>query len=725
MKVKTIFCVLLAVSASSFAERPYAFRERLECVHERDVVDKSAKPDADEFAFADGTVVSIPECDEEVLSLAAGDFAEYLSASMGVSASVSRQGGGGQVVVVLDGSLGPRRHNVKVGSSGVTVSAGSPRMAAQALYHLEDLMSLRRAPFLKFGEESREHLFSPRMVHSGWGLDEFPDGHIRQIAHAGIDAIVVFIRDVDRTKGHPDHQDVNAIIRRAARWGVDTYLYSYVQAFAHPDDPDAKKIFDDSYGRVSAAYPGARGFVFVGESCEFPSKDERVIPIRARDRGPQHKGDTRPMAGYFPCRDYPAWVKAVEGAIRAHNPKCDIVFWTYNWGSKPYGPRMEIIDNLPRDVSLQVTWEMFESYRLPNGYQCHCNDYTLAFAGPGKYFSSEAARAKRDGIRLYGMTNTGGRTWDFGAVPYLPVPFQWKRRWDGMVNAHDEWGLCGTMESHHNGWFPSFISELAKEAFVRGGMPFDRHLRAIAARDFGTENVDVIVDACRKWSEALTLQPPSHANQYAMFRIGPAYPFNALGPRIRAGLGEENEEGFPVAKHAANGLGIVRMNYADDQIRQWREGLDYFPRMKVADEDFRKETEVLSKAAALYLDGAAAVRRAAEGLDERRRGKALRMAGLGEFMGRTCLTAVNVKSAAREEGVVLSPAATEAEKAAARRRIQELARAEYDNAKAAIPLVEYDSELGWEPSMEYVGGPEQIRWKLKRMERLYPDVFGN
>ena len=38
---------------------------------------------------------------------------------------------------------------------------------------------------------------------------------------------------------------------------------------------------------------------------------------------------------------------------------------------------------------------------------------------------------------------------------------------------------------------------------------------------------------------------------------------------------------------------------------------------------------------------------------------------------------------------------------------------------AAFPLVERDSRLGWEPSMEYCGGPEQIRWKLNLMEKLY------
>lgn len=37
----------------------------------------------------------------------------------------------------------------------------------------------------------------------------------------------------------------------------------------------------------------------------------------------------------------------------------------------------------------------------------------------------------------------------------------------------------------------------------------------------------------------------------------------------------------------------------------------------------------------------------------------------------------------------------------------------------ALALVEEDSHLGFEPDMDYVGGPEQIRWKLKLMEKLY------
>ena len=50
------------------------------------------------------------------------------------------------------------------------------------------------------------------------------------------------------------------------------------------------------------------------------------------------------------------------------------------------------------------------------------------------------------------------------------------------------------------------------------------------------------------------------------------------------------------------------------------------------------------------------------------------------------------------------------------------ARDEYANAQAALTLVEEDSHLGFEPDMDYVGGPDQIRWKIRLMEKLYPGL---
>ena len=92
-------------------------------------------------------------------------------------------------------------------------------------------------------------------------------------------------------------------------------LYSYIKAFAHPADPKTKDVFDATYGRVAGHYPEAKGIVFVGESCEFPTRDERALPLKHTD--PKPAGDTRPYAGWYPCRDYPDWLKAVKAAVNA------------------------------------------------------------------------------------------------------------------------------------------------------------------------------------------------------------------------------------------------------------------------------------------------------------------------------------------------------------------------------------------------------------------------
>ena len=707
MTTRHILTALLACATlqSAMAERPYEFRKHLETVHERDRRDPNAKPSPGEFAVKDGFLIALPPDATDLMRFAARDFEEYLDVSMGVSARIVRTKGmslGAENVLSAGRScdyaeadrvkLEPRGYRIAVNEAGVMLQAADERAFAQALYHLEDLMNLRRAPFLKTGVESRRSVFSPRMTHSGWAVDAFPDGHLAQIAHAGMDAILIFIKAVDCTKGAA-YQDVNDVIRRAKRHGLDTYLYSYVVAFVHPDDPGAKETFDSTYGRIAAAYPDAKGIVFVGESCQFPTKDERAQPRTWRDRIP---GDPRPTAGWWPCRDYPDWVRAVKRSIEAHSKGMEIVFWSYNWGRQPLQPRMELIDALPPDVTLQATFEMFEPQVKRNGLTTPIADYSISFEGPGRYFASEAERAHKRGLKLYSMANAGGLTWDYGSIPYQPLPFQWARRYAALRKAHDDWGLAGIMECHHFGWWPSFISELEKEAFTEGGMPFETHLRAIAARDFGEANVDRALEAWRIWSETARDYVATDDNQYGPFRMGPAYPYNYGGKRI-------DKSEFPCPKHASNGIGIAKLNYLDVSAYRPESG----ERQEIDRDMLAKELELLESMRAALDRGADIFDAIAASLPPERVAKARRMAGLGRFMARTVATAINVKHGAA--------AHLDGDKAA----VLEWAKKEYANAKAALPLVEADSRLGWEPSMDYAGGVEQIRWKLDRMVKTY------
>ncbi|MBO6120618.1 MAG: hypothetical protein J6Q49_02065 [Kiritimatiellae bacterium] len=695
IKMMIAAAALATTVLAAAAEGEYDFRRRLEVVHQADRRDPGAKRAANEFEFASGAaIVSVGGEPDGLLVRAAVDFQDYLRVSMKVDAIVrsgdSADGGAQALVVKLDRSLGARASRIEVGEN-VVVSCGSERAALQALAHLEDLMNLRGGPFLKKGVESREAIFDVRMSHSGYGNDIFPDEHLAQMAHFGITAIIVFLDDIDKTKAQ-EYQDLKALMRRAARHGLDTYLYSYIKAFAHPADEGGKEAIDAAYGRIAGHYPEAKGIILVGESCQFPSKDPRVQSVLYTDKDPN---DRRPLAGWFPCADYPEWLRAVEDAIHARAPRQELVFWTYNWGWAPEADRMKLIDALPRDVTLMATFEMFERRTLRNGIETPTADYTISFPGPGKYFVSEADRSKRNGLKLYTQANAAGLTWDFGCVPYQPVPHQWNRRWRALVEANGRWGLSGIMENHHFGWWPGFVAELENEAFFRGGIPFERHLRLIAARDYGEENADAAIAVWKKWSDDAADYVPTDCNQYGTFRIGPAYPFTFGHAPVK-----RNE--FPGKRYASNWpADICRMDYI-------REG--FVPQLtpeRMDDAYFAKEIELLEPMARHYAEGERAFAAMAAKLDGRRRRRALEMSNFAGYLAACCRTAINVKRGAiafrtGDNGALLAAA-----------------RDEYANAKAALKFVEADSRLGWEPSMEYCGGPEQIRWKLGLMERLY------
>ena len=50
--------------------------------------------------------------------------------------------------------------------------------------------------------------------------------------------------------------------------------------------------------------------------------------------------------------------------------------------------------------------------------------------------------------------------------------------------------------------------------------------------------------------------------------------------------------------------------------------------------------------------------------------------------------------------------------------MESLAQREIENARATIPLVERDSRLGWEPSMEYMTDAAHLRWKIEQVQAV-------
>ena len=689
------------------AEINYQFRERMAVVHQPDRRDTTRLPTAAEITVTGDYLIAIPREADVVVKNAARDLEDYFFTSMGLSLRVvyeDEAAGAPRIAYGVDAALPENSYRFAVREGNVSLVGCSPRMAAQAGYYLEDLMNLREAPFLEVTDTVRTSLYNPRMVHSGYGLDMYPTEHLLAIAHAGISALLVFINDVDITP-HGYH-DFNDLCHRAADWGLDVYAYSYLQNKLHPDDEGAEEFYENLYGRFFDRCPYFKGIIFVGESFEFPSKDPNTTGIRRRDNvGPDGKPlvTGKPNPGWWPCMDYPDLLRMIKRIINKRCPDLDIVFWSYNWNRAPLEARRALIEALPKDVTLQATYEMGEDF-MRDGFMIRVADYNLFYVGPSSYFTSEAEIAHECGLRFYSMTNTGGRTWDIGVAPYIPAPYRWIERYNGMRRAHDTWGLDGTMDCHHYGFSPSFISELAKWAFHTPTPDLEEILSRIVARDFGEENVDTVCRAYRDFGDAMDHVIATDSDQYGPCRIGPSYPFV---------LEDEKDVKIPTVPYAHfGGNAICFPDYGNGQWGKVRGVHQY----KESTDRFFYEIENLEKAEALYTHGIELLAPVVEGVPEKKRDNARRILGLAEFIRNSLRTAAAVKRFF--EMKVRLPDTHGKDRHRLVDEMRDLCRREIENAKSTIPLVEFDSHLGYEASMEYMCDRAHIEWKLGLMEKL-------
>ncbi len=674
-------------------EKNYDFRKRLCTPHKRVIRDKNDLKRDNEYEIKNGCRI-YAEGSDEVLATAIADFKAYLKTAFGLSSALTQKEEDADISmrVCRDGlgenANGYMGRKTEVKECGIVISAFDFRGIAQALYALEERMNSRHAPYLTCGITEERPAYTPRMVHSGYGIDEFPDDYLATCAHHGYDAILAFVKD----KNHSAHGECDFcdIVRRAKKYGIDVYAYSYINNFHHPDEEGAKEHFGELYGGLFRDIPGLRGIVFVGESIEFPSHDPHVSPRHYYEIPANGIPDGKITPGWWPCEDYPQWISLVRDSVRAVSPDADIVFWTYNFGYVEEKHRVALLEKMPTDISLLVTFEMFDRYPMGEGIGQVC-DYTVSNIGPGKYFESEAAVAAKRGIKLYSQVNTAGRTWDFGVAPYEPFPNQWNKRHEAINACREKYGLSGLMESHHFGFLPSMITRIAKNNYTLGGVSYDEKLIQIA-HDFAPGEEDAFISAMATVSSSMEHYVASDENQYGPFRIGPAYPLCLV---VSCKL--PNQEGA----HFGNGIYYTLPKRYDSDGMHDPYGLRV-----------RGELAEAKKARTLVKEGLAALRKI-----KNKNVELERLINLVSFIEKCYITAINAISfrLAREKLLtapnkkILSSAISE---------IERIAKAEIKNAGSAIPIVERDSAIGFEPSMLYQCDRRGIEWKLEQVRNM-------
>ena len=606
--------------------------------------------------------------------------------------------------------------HLSVKDDHILVIGKTERGTAQGAYYLEDRMALYGAPLLPLEDTLHAPLFSPRMTHSGTELDTFPDDYLAAVAHAGMDAIIVYAGHPDsHLHGFPDpdalwpgtgrgYCDFANLAWRAAGYGLDVYVYSQLICDRAPDAPDAWEYYNESFGRIFREAPALRGLILVGESFEFPSRDPHTCGTRVQLR---KKGDTRPSSGRYPSEDYPEMLSLVRDVVRHYTPDADIIFWSYNFGWTPKEARLALIERLPRDISYLVTFEVWERLLDERGRKYSVADYSIATPGPCRVFCEEAEKAHECGLTLYTMGNTGGRTWDTGATPYIPAPGQWQKRYEAIRDAKARYGLAGLMENHHYGWMPSFLTLFAKNAFLTNGMQDGVMLEAIARRDYGKEYKRALA-AWECFDRGMAAAIPSVTDQYGPFRSGPAYPLTFTQT--------QKDLKIPYAPWAWHrpGTGIWRAIYPDAVLPDIDNTLLRLERAALSAEEFGRGCTLLAEAVTAL--GAPTGSEVARQLALARYHHATYITTkhvIAWTIARVLLFALDDGTAIPRAGELLSAIGVKSyERDALAARMRDIAAAEAENTEYALAAYREDSLLGFEASMEYTFNEEMAAWKL-------------
>lgn len=691
-------------------EKPFEFTKKLEIVHKPNRINLDRLKDLTGIKVTSDWKIIISSESGKVLSNAAFDLKDYFKVSMETDLDLEYADKSTEksIYISIDKNLDERSFRIKV-SDRIEIYGSDERSAAQGCYALEDEMNLNEAPIIDECDKTLKMRFTPRMMDSATSANPFPDTFLSLLAHAGFDAIRVFTDDILSDKKVAE--ETNDIIERAEKYGIDVYTFSTFINTKHPDDEGAFEYYDNLHGKLFDICPKLKGIILVGETCEFPSKDTRTTGkswLESFD-------DEKPSPGWFPCSDYPQFVSFLRDVIRKHSPNAEIIFWSYNWGYEKRELREELIRNVPTDITMMATFEMFEKIKIKPNVEEISTDYTLWFIGPGEYYKTEAAIAKERNVRMISMTSSAGNTWDIGGVPYLPAPQRWIERWNAMTKTQDEYKMDGIRESHTYGFWPSFLPELAKYAYMVPMPDLNELLRRIIVRDYGEENVETMLEVYRLFSEGMSHCVSTNEDQYGPARVGPAYPLFfknweliPIGPQSKRDV---NYEGYPLYKYNLDN---------EDKLLY--------------------ETEEYKKMAYLFDEGCEKLRVITANLSGDKLSVATELLEVSKFIANTARTIHHVKRwhylkgklgifvdstptwvGGRKHMVDAKSAVKPLVPAKNPKTIVleliDILKREIANAEDTLPLVSANSRLGFEQEFDYAASPEQIRWKLKMAEK--------
>lgn len=464
--------------------------------------------------------------------------------------------------------------------------------------------------------------------------------------------------------------------------------------------PLVARFLDEAAASVVRDLPGLAGVILITASEHHTHCWSHYIRYGLED------GITFPSVGPLRCprcvRREPAELVAQialawRRAADAHAPACRVIAWNWSWSIWYREPQREVLDALPSGVAIMADWER-GGQRAWQGRTIAVDEYSLGYSGPSERFLGSHTAAQGAGRPILAKLQIG-TTHEVATVPNLPLLTNLHQKLVGLQDL----GVAGFMGTWNFGSSLT-LNTYAIRHFLDDPVAYrdrDRFLTTLAQTYLGTADPTAMIRAWECFAQAFEHYPfcirflyfsplndaPAHplSFRYTAAPLGGSWEKHTLGDRLEDCLG-----GFTM-EDVTDALADVD--------RGWRVGLRSYEQ------------------ALCNLLPAARAEQLARAMDELR---------CAQMIGLQLRSAANLFRFHRERQILverdgMTPPCDLPRTAS----LQRLMRDEIQNARAALPLVETDSRLGYHQEAHvHMYSAALIRDKLAQMERELDGTCG-
>ena len=465
------------------------------------------------------------------ISSAAQRFCDYLKSSM--HCVLSEAPGDTHVIkLVIDHGIDPGAtgFSVDVQASHIQVASHSAAGVMRGIYWLREQMERRGGPYLTIGRTTRRTEWNPRFAYSYFALygdplmetDPFPDAYLERMASTGINGVWIqgVLNTLAPSKLFPEFgegseirlKNLNALVTRAARFGVKVYLYLNeprampLSFFDHR--PQLKGSHHEGLYAICTSVPEVREWISDTLTHVFEKVPE-LGGIFSITMSENHTncfshggtwGDGLPNAGDCPrCSKRNSWdviaelIRTFRDGVRKSSSSADVISWDWGWGMEL---ARRTIPLLPKDVGCLSVSE-WDAPVHRGGVDTKVGEYSISVTGPGPRAKQVWAWAREAGLKTMAKTQFNN-TWEISAVPYIPVLDLILEQCEKLSQEKVE----GVLASWTCGGYASPNMHAAMQYGFEPHANREDVLLAEAARSYGHSAAPAIADTWRQFSTA-------------------------------------------------------------------------------------------------------------------------------------------------------------------------------------------------------------------------------